>query len=546
MGRSSAGAALFAYILVAGCAGRPVCGHEQLMYDEDLRRCVCRSGLMPAEEDAGMLCIPADAGVGCTPGDTRPCPGNVDIGECEPGVQDCSEEGQWGECRDIVGPHPETCDGVDNDCNGLTDDGSADSACGSASRGQAGCTAGTCVVASCGAGFADCNGVFADGCEVSLGARDHCARCGESCGWVCQPTGCNDPVEISIGVSFACARSAAGHVWCWGSNADGRLGDGSTLDRPRPVLVHGLPTPAIQLSNGSGHACALLDTGSVYCWGRNDRGQLGNGTTGDGSVVPVRVLNLAGTVTRIESGGRHTCALTEDGRLQCWGWNASGQLGDGETRDRPVGGSVQGLEERVVDFSAGDSHTCAVLESGAVMCWGFNASGQVGDGTTTNRPLPVAVSGIRDATAVSAAYISTCVVHGFGNIACWGDNSGGELGNGTTISSSRPVPAAMPEPARALAAGRFHVCALADSGLYCWGNAAGVGDPTGTPHLEPYLVGGLHMPVASAAGGDGLTCSISAAGEPQCWGVNGHGEAGDGTTMAQYAPVDVLPPAAEP
>lgn len=203
--------------------------------------------------------------------------------------------------------------------------------------------------------------------------------------------------DVAAGDGFSCSMMADGHAYCWGRNDRGQLGDGSTTDRDLPVLVGGGVTfdTATSITTGSAHACARKLDGAVYCWGANDRGQLGDGTTVD-RVVPTPV---AGTTTfaSLALGGAHTCGLTPDGSGWCWGANDAGQLGAGT-----FGGSVS-TPQRVAHsaplqkIAAGGQHTCALsigtlAGSGRPYCWGLNADGQLGDGTTTNRSVPTAVA----------------------------------------------------------------------------------------------------------------------------------------------------------
>ena len=196
-------------------------------------------------------------------------------------------------------------------------------------------------------------------------------------------------------------------------------------------------TPTGEISAGGYHTCALSWVYGVRCWGQNLYGQLGDGTTMDRS-VPRDVVGLATGVTAVAAGGGHSCALTSGGGVKCWGSNAYGQLGDGTTTTRRTPVDVSGLASGVVGISAGGAHTCALLSGGAVKCWGRNVEGQLGDGSTANRAVPVNVAGSVTGTRISAGGGHTCVVTSAGGLKCWGDNTYYQIGDGT--NTRRVVP----------------------------------------------------------------------------------------------------------
>ena len=195
--------------------------------------------------------------------------------------------------------------------------------------------------------------------------------------------------QIAAGAEHTCALTSSGGVRCWGRNNYGQLGDGTTTDRLTPVEVSGLAEDVQSIEAGAEHTCALTSSGGVMCWGRNDYGQLGDGTTTD-RLTPVEVNGLAEDVQSIEAGAEYTCALTASGDTMCWGRNDYGQLGDGTTTDRLTPVEVNDLAVAVQAIAAGPEHSCA-LTSGDIRCWGGNGRGQLGDGTTTDRLTPVEV-----------------------------------------------------------------------------------------------------------------------------------------------------------
>ena len=209
-------------------------------------------------------------------------------------------------------------------------------------------------------------------------------------------------MTISAGTYHACARLVSGTVECWGRNDHGELGNGTKTSSPTAVAVSGI-TNAIGVSaigepDADDHTCALLAGGTIECWGYNDDGELGNGTTTD-STTPVQVSSIT-NATQVSAGGFQTCALLSGGTVECWGYNYYGELGNGTKTDSSAPVQVSGITN-AIQVSAGGFHTCAVLSDHTVECWGSNAVGELGDGTKTNRSTPVKASGITTAVAVS-------------------------------------------------------------------------------------------------------------------------------------------------
>jgi len=239
--------------------------------------------------------------------------------------------------------------------------------------------------------------------------------------------------------SFACALLGDGTVRCWGENSSGQLGDGTTTNRLTPVAVSGL-SGAVSLTPSADGMCALLGDGTARCWGNNMAGQLGDGTTTT-RLTPVLVSGLSGAVSVASSGtGSGMCALLGDGTARCWGSNFSGQLGDGTTTRRLTPVAVSGLSSAVSLTSTSGYGMCALLGDGTARCWGRNHFGQLGDGTTTDRRTPVAVSGLSSAVSLSSTSgYGMCALLGDGTARCWGRNDAGQLGDGTTTDRLTPV-----------------------------------------------------------------------------------------------------------
>src|SRR5450759_3836047 len=226
---------------------------------------------------------------------------------------------------------------------------------------------------------------------------------------------------VVAGARRTCAVTNGGALWCWGWNVYGGLGDGTTTDRLTPVMVSGLTSGGVAAAAGPYHTCAVTSGGALLCWGGNQYGQLGDGTTTN-RLTPVPVSGLTSGVVAVTAGYYHTCAVTSGGAVQCWGNNANGRLGDGTTTDRLTPVAVSGLTSGVMAVTAGIQQTCALTNGGAVQCWGGNTWGQVGDGTTTDRWTPVAVSGLTSGVvAVASGLYHSCAVTSAG-AQCWGYN----------------------------------------------------------------------------------------------------------------------------
>ena len=335
-------------------------------------------------------------------------------------------------------------------------------------------------------------------------------------------------------------------------------------------LVAGGPT-VTQISAGGRHTCARLDDGTAACWGENEYGALGDGTTTDRS-LPAAVHNPGNTgpltgVTAISAGGWHTCARLDDGTAACWGYNGNGALGDGTTTDRSLPAAVHnpgntGPLTGVTAIEAGMYYACARLDEGTAACWGRNNYGQLGDGTTTDRSLPAAVrnpantGSLTGVSAVSAGSDHTCARLDDGTAACWGYNGWSELGDGTTTDRSLPAPVRNPgntgplTGVTAVSAGSDPTCARLDDGTAaCWGyNGYGaLGDGTTTqrslpaPVRNPGNTGPLTGVTAVSAGGN-HACARLDDGTAACWGWNAYGQLGDSTTTMRFLPAPVRNP----
>jgi len=431
--------------------------------------------------------------------------------------------------------------------------------------------AGTCALA-CDAGNHACGGsCFADddpgrcgsGCVTCAAPPNAAPLCqGGACAFACNPgwmrcaDGCCRASAVAAGGEFGCALVDDGRVRCWGANDRGQLGDGSTLFRPVPGDVVGLPAAparAVALATGWAHACAVVAPGGqVWCWGDNTTGELGPEATGPFSARPVLVTGVSAVATPaspsspppIAAGGGvtgsppapfgHTCAIGSGG-VACWGANGSGQLGDGTTAESSSPRAVSGLPSASA-LAAGERHTCAV-GPGGVACWGANGSGQLGDGTSAQSSSPRTVSGLPSAAFLAAGRAFSCAIAGSPpQLLCWGDNGEGQ------VTTSPPPPATQPTPfAPALgggfspglvAAGRAHACGLepGSATIKCFGangQSQLTGAPAATGKVDVTLTGAVGTANAIAAGGN-HGCALLTDGSVQCWGANDRGQTGTG------------------
>ena len=364
-------------------------------------------------------------------------------------------------------------------------------------------------------------------------------------------------VALSGGGHHTCALLADGEVLCWGRNAEGQLGDGTNVPSPLPVDVTGFDDGVSDLSAGLTHTCAVTTGGVARCWGENG-GRLGNGGE-EASAIPVNVCadaacsSALSNVASIAAGGLHSCAVLDDGTVVCWGNNEDGQLGNGLTEGTTTPVAVSDLTD-IAAVSLGTSSSCALTSAGALFCWGSNVEGQIGDDRACSMrcPLPQPVSGLGSGVAqISVGGLHACGLTDAGAVLCWGFNFDGQVGDGTE-DNIRIVPtqvARLGSGYKAISAGgsfRGHACALGQlNNLVCWGdNDVGqVGDGTTDDRVSPVTVGSWPEPAAiSIAAGDAHTCVLilNAAQPVACWGSNSSGQLGDGTEVERHLPVVAL------
>lgn len=388
--------------------------------------------------------------------------------------------------------------------------------------------------------------------------------------------------SIRLGNAHTCALFNDGSLRCWGLNAYGQLGLGSTFaygDDEQAHVAGPVPLSGVgaKLAVGGHHTCALLNTGLVRCWGLNTYGQLGYNTTqnvGDGEqIASFGYVNLGGIATKLAAGGEHTCALMTTGKVRCWGRNNHGQLGYGHTND--VGDDEQpytygdvdlGANVTVRDITAGESHTCALLTNGSVRCWGRNSEGQLGTGSTTpigDNEVPASVANpvnvggpVRLLTA--GAYHTCAILAETDNVRCWGHNAYGQLGyNHTSNLTVPPGDVNVGGPVLQVAGGDLHTCALLATGtVKCWGygNYGQLGYGNRNNQLQPpsATVNIGNATAFQIATNGQHSCALLSTGGARCWGLNNYGQLGYGhtnsigdTELPSTAPeVPMLPPPA--
>lgn len=334
------------------------------------------------------------------------------------------------------------------------------------------------------------------------------------------------PVAVSAMGEHACVAGADGGVRCAGSNQHGELGDGSKQPRRAFASVAGLGGRAKGVAVGMDHACALLEDGTVWCWGGNDRGQVGDGTKED-RLAPERVDGLVsggtvgGAVVEIAAGAYATCARLRTGEVMCWGGNAEGTLGDGTTEDRlrPVG--VSGLAgARLV--ALGDDHACAAFGAARdLVCWGKNVDGRLGDATTERRLTPARVASMTGVAMLALGASHTCAARDDGDLSCWGSNAVGQLGDGTGIERHTPTPVRIAAVTRLMAGGNATCAVLGDGRFECWGThrRAGIDELRAVgsaDHFSPRAEPGIDGPIGVALLSD-QACALRADGSFACF-----------------------------
>lgn len=371
-------------------------------------------------------------------------------------------------------------------------------------------------------------------------------------------------VQLAGGAHHTCAVLDTGEVRCWGLGDSGQLGHGNTSnigDNEAPALVDTVDVggAVVQITAGTEHTCALLDTGEVRCWGEGDAGRLGYGNTNDigDDETPASAGNvdIGGVAVQITAGAAHTCALLDTGMVRCWGQGSHGRLGYGNTGDVgddevPASAGTVDIGGTAVQIAAGELHTCALLDTGAVSCWGFGRDGRLGYGNTSDvgddeAPASVGtVSAGGIAVQIATGGAHTCAVFDTGTLRCWGSVA---LGYGRRYSlpiGDDEVPASVAPVSTGstvvrVTAGFDHTCALLAGGrVRCWGegytgqlgygNTNAVGDDEVPSAVGTVSVGGV---VVDLVAGGFHTCALLDTDAVRCWGSARQGQLGYGNRI---------------
>jgi alpha-tubulin suppressor-like RCC1 family protein/serine/threonine protein kinase len=364
--------------------------------------------------------------------------------------------------------------------------------------------------------------------------------------------------NVAIGAYHTCACTTSGAVYCWGRGDYGQVGNGrNNAVNSMPTLV--LFSGVVSVCAGGHFSCALTVNSSVLCFGRNDYGQLGDGTFTN-RFTPVSVAGLHSSVVAIACGDYHACALNTSGALLCWGRNGNGQLGDGSVTSKASPTHVPNLPP-ITAIGLGSLHSCALgaAPSSILYCWGHNTLGSLGNGGSVDVNVPTQVIGMGHVQVFALGKLTTCAANSSG-LYCWGWNKAGQVGDGTL--SNRALPTAVQHSpgmglVRALSLGDLHACAIDTTNLmWCWGWTSHIGLDSDSIALRSlsfadqpaHAVANVSLPSKSKslACGDKNTCVVSVNGSLLCWGANSNGQVGDGTTLDTLLPTSVFESCSNP
>lgn len=342
---------------------------------------------------------------------------------------------------------------------------------------------------------------------------------------------------VAAGRLHSCGWEASGQAFCWGFNSHGQLGnEAGDLEcgqerlpcHFRPARVEG-DLAFSDMAAGTHFTCGTTTDQTAFCWGLNEEGQLGIGGASTGGHPDPRPVSGGHSFASVTAGAAHACALTPRGEAYCWGRNDDGQLGDGTRVPRPAPVPVN-TDVRFTALAAGDRHTCGIATTGQGYCWGSNDSRQLGIESSRSPRRPTPIADDRPLAGITAGEAHSCMRTAAGEPYCWGRNSDGQVGDGTTGTRPAPTRVLVDEPVLGVTAGALHSCALGQSGrTYCWGwngyRQMGNADYTALERPRPIRVRSSRQYV-TIEGGWLHSCAITAAGATHCWGYNGAGQIG--------------------
>ena len=537
-----------------GSTCQPTCmaGYDDCDFDG---RNGCEADINADPRHCGSCTTDCEAMVG--PSAIAGCAGNCQIVGCtDPALGDC--DGALANGCEANLDLGEPFGMVINNCGGCSAADPMRYTCDNTNANSVSCTFGDCDL-QCFSGFGDCDHLPGNGCEQSLtNDPTNCGQCGKSCGagGFCGAGLCDLPVSTAVGLGHSCAVRSSGAVVCWGANDSEQLGIPGPAGSNVPVHTQSTGPDminAVEVVVGNFHSCLLDNGGNVYCWGSNAVGQLGQVGTGTFD-VPQPVSGIPGQAVAIAAGRDHTCVVTIDGGVYCWGDNTLGQLGN-ET----IGGNfstpqqAMGIDSAVITaapyIAAGEYFTCVksaffTSSSDQVICWGQGDSGQLGDGNGTTRghgePIVVA-NGAFDLVSLRAGANHACALMNFNmgepQLHCWGDDAQFQLqdASGGNPSVLSPVPMAAPAAtAKDIALGRNHTCALRmDGRVFCWGTGLILPGGDSTPIANPQRIVELgnstyRMPASGPVANH--VCIITQGDDVYCWGINSQGQLGNPST----------------
>jgi alpha-tubulin suppressor-like RCC1 family protein len=385
--------------------------------------------------------------------------------------------------------------------------------------------------AGCPGGRLDCddNG----SCETEGSTDiDNCGACGKSCFYGCSASLCTDPIQVSVGLVHACAVLGDGSVWCWGDNGDGQLGSpGGRSPSPRRVA---LAPKALAVAAGgdnddsglpTGFTCALLEDRTVVCWGAGDRGQLGSGTTNQGSPIAVPALS---DVQQISAGGGHACAVQGDGKLFCWGDNLEGQIGNGNSGAAASVHTPYMVRDGMSAVAAGALHTLALTTNKDVFGWGDPSEGKLASSDFNPVTTPKQIFSLNNLDEIVAGGRHSCGRRST-TVYCWGSDYQGEVMQtfGTVLA---PLEITNVPAATKVSVGQAATGAITEGGLTIWGATFfGHGMPSsGYDPLALDIGDAIDLSMGKGYTSTGTNCAIKATGELVCWGCDSDGQVGNG------------------